>query len=219
MSYRFNMYFAQLKDESEIIDMITRLSDTLYEKRELIIERNKFHIPSLQRDKSDVYADGYWLYLVFQAKMIYWPEHKLLGVAVSPYGFMRDIFPRSIEFQDSCEQDYGPEEWGYEINFFNEVRDKVLNMAYEEIIEETKNDWDDDISASDMGMKQIKRLEHKRRTLLYKKIYEGLNLEEWLYGHGSESFKRFAVSPIDSEERAYGCEKTLDKLKAHMKGD
>jgi len=206
MSYSFGMTFfhvnnledAFCKARNFAAEMVTPES-----AKELLIDNMRFTLNRFKRkarEETDnaitVYLDD-WLASLFTVRFTYWPEHDLLGAT-------GDRWPKkcieqadgSVFFQNSTDQDYQFEWWPGKIAFFQERIAAIKDLPDSEI--KKLGLVDTDIPEEDLQ----EALDYARRSLLYKKVYTDLHLENWLYGPDG-GFQRFAMSGIASSDIAF----------------
>lgn len=208
MSYSFGMYFKQLNDKSQIIDLMDEISKRSFKNGKDIIKNNIFYIPS-ERNENNKPADEYWLYNLFSIPCVYWEKYNIFALVGFQYDYLKDLFPICSYFQDSSDQNSEYENWGSEITLFNELKKEILLNNSKEIKEilETRwnNSYDDIYSISSIE----DDLDYYQKYALYTKIYKTLELEDWLWDNKNDSFKRISVQVINSLEKFYEMKKLL----------
>jgi hypothetical protein len=218
MSYGFDMGFAQANSLQEA--MAIALEYTQFQMTEKNIRKtirdNRYYIPSVRTGyiadeesknrRTDVLADTadrYWLEALFTFRFLYWEEHKLLGIVMTPPENASEKWPLSVYFQNSCDQDYPLSDWKEgNIPFFANAAAKAENYTAEEIRAKFDYEIEDE------------NLEYYRRNTCYNDIFEALALEPWLYNHCTDvPFVTFAFQGIQSEAERY---QYLQWLKAEI---
>lgn len=208
MSYYFEMSFKEIKKE-DILDYCISLSEYYKKHAENIIEENKYYIPSIRRNflETDKYiyasspwqtADRYWLHKLFDVIYIYWPEKEILGIVGSIPKEFDNL--TTIAFQNSCDQDYDFETWKG-ISYFEDIVEKYKDAA----IEILRAHFDD----SDI---KDTNLEYYRKWLVYEKIYQEMELDNWIWNKGG-NFKTFTMNAFNYSEEEVGPHYMLEKIR------
>lgn len=52
----------------------------------------------------------------------------------------------------------------------------------------------------------VEMLDYHKRSIAYEKIYDCLHLDDWLYGKSDETFTRFSMNVITSQEMQWKAE-------------
>lgn len=199
MSYYFQMAFANAKTETDAYTIAHSFVDRIdFKQMKECINNSFLFIPSVKYSMgrklensifSDL-ADKYWLYGLFNYRFVFWPKYHLLGLLVSEE--VNAPFNWVVSFQNSTDQNYDWNEWPNSIPYFTE-RVFVTKQAFENgnanFFGENSDDFDEDTD-----------IEYRLKSELYRKIFDELCLNDWLYGRNNESFKRFCINGITSTE-------------------
>ena len=201
MSYAFNMFFTECRQE-DVMDKCLMTVENIMANAKEYMKDNSFFMPYNKFDLEGMrykhaFTDAY-LYRLFNFRFVYWPEHKLLGFSHFE-GNIKDLikeqFPMCIYFQNSCDQDYEHATWNG-ISLFEEYVERAKTMSAQEIVSNSDGYY------SDRDVEDIEEdIEYYRRAIVYRMIFNDLNLNDWLYGRENDSFKRFAINGINSMER------------------
>ena len=211
MSYRFNMFFKQINSKEEAYDFAIKTTKLLYKNMEEYILDNKYSIPSisslLNNEMIEIALEEtnkYWLFQLFSLNFTYWEEYKLLGLLGWNYSSsIKNLYDAQIYFQNSCDQDYEYEEWGTNINLFNEIVAEIKNgnnldtlikicfpYGYDEYdLEELKDDID-----------------YYKKTAIYNLIFDKLHLNDWMYHREDDNdkyFTHFSLQALDCMEKHF----------------
>lgn len=139
-----------------------------------------------------------WLYRLFSIRCTYWPQHNLLGIAGARWPeCCTKLTAGMVLFQNGTDQNYECDLWPNTIPFFQKRIEVICAMSDEEIVQE--NNLIDESDYND------ERIAYARRSLLYRRIFDDLDLNSWLY-EKSGQFERFAMSGItrfDDEMNLY----------------
>lgn len=198
MSYYFQMAFANAKTEVEAYSIAHSFVNGIsLEQMKAYIDDNFLFVPSVKysmgkklKDKtfSDL-ADKYWLYGLFNYRFVFWPKFHLLGLLGSSES---TSFGRVISFQNSTDQDYDWDEWPNNIPYFKErvfATKQALKNGNANFFGEDNDEFDEDTD-----------IEYRLKSELYRKIFDELCLNDWLYGKDNKVFRRFCINGITSSE-------------------
>lgn len=195
MSYYIKLNFKELKENDNVIDTIMDIKNKHKELADKILEENIGSIPSIKWfdiwepniKKTDLdsnlksailKADNKWLNDVFTMKVFYWSTYDLIAFT---YPLDKIDGYKTIEFQDSCDQDYKRDYWSG-IKLFEEVVETEKSLSIKQLRE--YDDCDDE--------------EYCRRTWIYDTIFDKLDLGVWAYKkQDSDIFQIFSVNCID----------------------
>lgn len=198
MSYYINLHFKELKEDESILATISNLKEIHKKVADEIIKKNISFIPSIHRFdiwepeykgcedlpskycEAIILADDKWINDLFTIKIFYWKKYNLIAVT-TPLDEL-DGF-KSIQFQNSCDQDYDREYWKG-INLFEDIVESERKMSDEQFRNE--NDCGD-----------ITDLEYDKRTWIYKSIYEKLDLVAWETSRNSGVFQNININFIN----------------------
>lgn len=212
MSYSFGMFFTAANSLGDAMCTALKYAETLGQPQNarMFLKDNRTWCPTVRRkaawngsqDENAVkdMIDDYWLRSVFNLTFVYWPEHKLLGLSGYDYPKAQDAFAHHICFQDSTDQDYEIEEWEGICSFSDGLvaeHRKYLNASVKDAV-----DWLlRKCEYRDYTDKELKEdPAYYIRHNLYQEIFSALCLDDWLYGRPNESFVRFKLNAITSEE-------------------
>lgn len=205
MSYGFNMAFAKVGINNDLgwamimAHQFVRIQ-MLHAKD--ILGENKIYIPSIKYGlgkPADVSysawneADKNWLYSLFNFRFAYWPEFGILGCCIAEGYHGNELFPLSMYFQNSTDQNYEYSEWAA----------GMIPYFVSHIVCAQNATWDDikavmDVDASDIASGVPS--DYDRKSYLYNSVFSELQLNDWLYGKEG-NFTRFAINGIDTQEQ------------------
>ena len=209
MSYCFEMSFKEIKKE-DVLDYCISFSEYCKKHAKSIIEENKYYIPSIKRNLEKLdkkayassswrIADRYWLHKLFDTRFVYWPEKEILGIARSiPKEFDDNL--TNVYFQNSSDQDYDFEIWKG-ISYFENIVEK-----YRDADIETLRAYFDDSDINDED------LDYYRKSFIYKKIYEEMELDNWLWEKGG-NFKVFTLNAFNQNDEEWDFYPILEKIR------
>ena len=197
MSYSFGMFFKQLNSKEEALDFMTNTAKTLYENGVQYIKDNKYFIPSIDSNKEMREADRFWLYSLFSIKFVWWEDEKLLGMSGYDYPFDTDaLFDCHIVFQNSSDQNYPYEEWSDNVIAFKEEKENTLALTSEEVLKINN------IDEKDFEPERLaEETEYWRRSTMYGRTFERLDLGRYIDGKESETFSRIYICALDTIEK------------------
>lgn len=209
MSYRFTMFFTKCKKE-QMFDHCIKIVERYIEHAEEYMKENAFFMPynrySLEGKSYERRFITACLYDLFNFQFVYWEKYELLGFnhfngVMSEY--IHDLCPKCIHFQNSTDQNYAYDIWSG-IDMFEEIAEQSKTMSAKEIIEHSQGYY----TASDEE-EIAESIEYYRKAITYRMIYNHLYLDEWINGRPHESFYRFAINGIHSQERMFDLLKLL----------
>lgn len=197
MSYAFQMTFLEVP-QNEVLSVCTEIVNRNWENNSQILEDNLVYIPSVRNFcRQDVSikdyrrspwkeADYFWLKNLFQIEFLYWETYGLLGVCGID---LPKISRKSVQvyFQNSTDQNYEYKTWNG-ISVFEQVVKEMLALSEAEILHIAES-YDDEDKLD---------IEYYRQTAVYKRIYEMLDLESWLWHHNG-NMSNFTMGPTKSE--------------------
>lgn len=185
MNYYSKIGFIKVKTPNRLLKQILKMKKEMWDQRITIIndllESNPY-----TRDKLKTYDTEEmisWLRRVMTLRLIYWKQFKLLGYCNNGEfeGF------KTVEFQNSCDQNYEYDDYPITIPFFKTRIDMVKDLSKEEVLKRRNRDPKDVID--DEGY-----VEYERQTYLYKVIYNDLDLESFIYPCDNTTiFTRFDI--------------------------
>ena len=217
MSYAFGMYFKQMHYKEDMIDLVDKTSRLIWDNRETVINNARYSIPSLNNNKMPDCADNYWLHSLMTFKCVYWEKYGIFGVSAINCGFFSEEYPVSVIFQDSTDQDYDMDSWGFTIDLFNSIRDGI-HMAGISEFAAMVNAYYSSMGMSSRTEKEIlENAQYYERVLMYHNIYNALQLNDWLWDRENGEFKRFAVTPMDSSRKYTDCIAIMEKIREEEK--
>lgn len=202
MSYGFEMCFKEIEKEN-ILDFIMDLTKELIENSYEIMSTNLYYCPTVKVAKDKIpyveYMSKYkendrnWLYRLFSIRILYWKDKNLMGIQGELPKKTKEKL-KTFYFQNSTDQDYDYEEWKG-IQYFENIVNEVKSYKENDLKVLTSFEFNDFNDAA---------IEYCKKSLIYKKIYEDLELDEWLY-HAYEhngDFELFSINPIVSYEQS-----------------
>lgn len=197
MSYSFGMFFTDCQKEN-VLDKCLSIVKKIVDNPTDLIEQNEYYIPSRRYDLDKHTASRFnmaWLYDLFNFKFVYWEKYNLLGLCGYKFNDTAEKeFIKHVTFQNSCDRDYDYFDWP-QLPCFSQIIANVNTMNIEQIITEynkyhlisvTKDEVNSDIS-------------YHKRNLVYDKIYEMLDLNNWLWGNDGD-FQKITINGIDTQE-------------------
>lgn len=200
MSYRFYMAFATVADKAAAYDLCQKTVSTLCEPKNAVehaIERFQFHrwyTFENQRPTDDVL--NIWTNAIMNMRFVYWPKLNLLALVGEYPKAVQSLFKKQVYFQNSVDQNYELGMWDDDIPLFKEIKTAVLQMdardAYMELYK-----WDPDANAFEDDPEQA---DYVAKSLIYKRIFEALDLDKWLYDHDGQ-FERICMSGMTSQDK------------------
>lgn len=202
MSYYFNMAFKRISG-----DLLTEMDDV---KQHILsggrlareIKNSKPYWPSVRYGQGRGYnsnlMDEYWLYNFAKIRFVYWEKYQLLGIL--GWEDLPDGWSKSIEFQNSCDQDYELSEWP-SIQPFCDIVDSALNLSADNLLLQFDSFDGEDITSESV--------EYMRRSSVYSSVYSELKLDKWLHGNRDEEYKCYTLSLIDSQEENDNIRRTV----------
>lgn len=147
MSYWCEINFKKM-EEKDIIPFLRSLKKRLYFDFSEIAKDNYVYCPFVKKhlfdlpekcsdsmiNEPDVFnASSNWACNLFTFRYFYDTEYHLLGVFGVPNA-VKDLFDASIEFQNSCDQDYEASHWRG-VKEFEEIYEKWITKDVDEIKE------------------------------------------------------------------------------------
>lgn len=193
MSYWCEINFKKM-EEKDIIPFFRRLKKRLVFDSSEIAKDNYIYCPFVKKHyldlpqkcsdlfikEPDVFSESDdWARNLFTYRYFYDTEYHLLGVFGVPNA-VKDLFDASIEFQDSCDQDYEASHW-HGVKEFEKIYEqwitkdvdeikKIYNEKYEPFIFD--EEYPDPIKAS-------KQLAYYKKSFAYEEIWK--RYEDALY--------------------------------------
>lgn len=181
MSYYCQINFKKMKPD-EIIPFFQTLKAETVKALDKIAEaefhcvpffRNSLSLPDTFRDLNpqDIdNAQNWAINSVFKFRYFYDTEFELLGVYGVPDA-VKPLFDKTVEFQNSCDQDYEREHWEG-VGEFERIFDKWATandaVTKEKYAAYCNESFDDAYG----GEKQAKKLQYWRRSFAYKEIWK-----------------------------------------------
>lgn len=189
MSYSATISFKKIKPE-EIFDFFVEIKKKVKENYEKIAE-DDFIFSPYAKNKSKYEKDEYnislfndcgdWVRRIFSYRYFYNKELGLLGVYGVPNS-LRELFDDTLNFQNSCDQDYEFEYWD-KIEAFKAIADKWKAMTPDQVYEEYLSDpyrW----SYTKEEFMAEGKPEYYARTFCYEEIWDK-SLEKTLFDEDS----------------------------------
>lgn len=187
MSYWCEINFKKM-EEKDIIPFLRSLKKRLvFDFSEIakdnyvycpFVKKHLFDLPEKYSDlvikeESDVFNASYnWACNLFAFRYFYDTEYHLLGVFGVPNA-VKDLFDASIEFQDSCDQDYEASHW-HGVKEFEEIYGKWITKdvgEIKEIYNEKYNPFNFDKEYPD-PIDASKHLAYWRKSSAYEEIWK-----------------------------------------------
>lgn len=205
MSYSFGMFFMECKPE-EVLCKCLEITKKITDEPTKLLDANRLYLPSYKYQISSENEflnakgifDQMWLYQLFNFRFVYWKDYQLLGLCGYDYNVKPD-FKLHVEFQNSCDQNYEYSTW-QGITCFETVISEVESMTLEQIL----NAYGDGYSIEEIETD----LPYYKKSLIYKRIYDMLNLDSWLWGTEG-NFQRITMNGIDTTEKFNSLSATL----------
>lgn len=216
MSYGFDMSFTSANTLGDAMvkanEFVSAISKPAVIKD--MLEKEKYYIPSLRFFSDDEFSvtdreraqalDDAWLQRFLSVRFVYWPAAKLLGLVGAMWTNQKAFFPDSVYFQNSCDQDYDLDSWPV-LPFFDEIVKRHRNVTAQELLRNGR--W------NDYTLEELnKDLDYYARTDTYAQIYSMLGLDDWLWGHSNDSFVRFTLSALHSDESRFEAGRILRNI-------
>lgn len=130
----------------------------------------KIDYKELTVDETDL--DREWFCRVFTHRFFYDDEFGLLGIYGVPT-VSRKLFDKTVDFQNSCDQDYDFKDWEG-IPEFENIYNKFMRLTVEEL--KAKIDYIDDDHIKENGEEE---LDYYRRSSAYEEIWERYEWSLW----------------------------------------
>lgn len=195
MSYWFGMSFVKCKKD-ELLKKMQEMkeNDLNKEYAEKLIKDNIWYRPSMDIEDTQLRVwkwNKWWVEKLFTHRYVYWEKYELLGVSseILAHGFTTQIY-----FQNSSDQNYEYNEWSG-IPEFEETVKSIRGLSNETILEGYVEDVEECNDKDEV-------IEYARKTLVYNKIYEMLELDNWLWGRDGR-YTRYTVCSLDTEEKVF----------------
>lgn len=151
-------------------------------------------------------ADRRAIHQFFTLDFVYFHKAKLLALVGYRYPKANNFFKKHVGFQNCCDQDYERDAWEG-IKFFETIWDECNTMTPEEVLAYENKDCIDYTLE-----KIVEMLDYHKRSIAYEKIYDCLHLDDWLYGKSDETFTRFSMNVITSQEMQWKAEQYANVL-------
>lgn len=182
MSYGCKISFKQIEAE-EIYDFLVSVKQELLNNFNSIAEGNFAYCPSIRRFHKSIDELSYeqleicdsWIKTLFTFRYYYLKNSNILAV----YGVPRSIesyFDKTIDFQNSCDQDYDRDCWEG-VKLFESIYDKWMNISREDFISKVSDTYSIDNNYNEED------LEYYRKSSAYSEIWS--KLENSLYDENS----------------------------------
>lgn len=231
MSYYFNMYFKQFNNELDAFHFANSITNKLVEGSvaEEYMQHNLCYRPAKSVGSSDTATvilqtrlERLWLKNLFTCRFVYWKEENLLGLCCDKLPEeLEQLFDTSKSFQNSTDRDYPYEDWSDKINIFKREKDNLRSLDDDTLISmltDPKNvDYDEEeLEEYKAELEGYKRrnisLDYYRLSYLYEKIFEQLQLNDWLYDNNNEAFDRWEFSSIKEDKTFYNLLSEFNKM-------
>jgi len=197
MSYAFQMTFLEVPKE-KVMSVCTKVVNQQWKNSDKILEENLVFIPSVRNCcQQDISVkdynispwketDRFWLKNLFLIEFLYWEQYGLLGILGAD---LSKLSGKSIQiyFQNSTDQNYEYKEWNG-ISAFEEVVKEICTLPDTEIRKIVSCCDDED----ELDM------EYYRKTAVYQKIYDMLDLKSWLWQRNGKMLN-FTMGPTKNE--------------------
>jgi len=198
------MNFIDIKKEN-LLDYMETVMKSCIDNSKEIIKENILYAPSIQIadifDESEYEfgwkcADKNWLYSLFSIRFLYWKDKELLGImGCLPKNIKKNL--TSIPFQNSTDQDYEYKSWAG-ITYFENVVEEVQNMNLTNMIDAYNSISKVYLTNSDIKNNEDSDVNYYKRSLVYKKIYDGLNLDKW-QNYQDGNYKQYTMNSISND--------------------
>lgn len=199
MSYGFQMGLVPVPDRGSAYDLCQKAAaellvpETLREYIKSVYPSCRWRSFEKQRP-SDAVLD-IWLRSISRLSFVYWPQHNLLALLGDYPDTINKLFPIQVYFQNSCDQDYPLDTWGSDVPLFEDIKQQVSTAEKKTLLAEF---WcDDDIDENDA---YSPALDYLRQSIVYKRIFSALDLDNWLYGRPGQ-FERIMLSGLITMEQ------------------
>lgn len=191
MSYSFGMFFKQVNNADEAMEIMNKVAQILITQAKDYIHDNRYCIPSVDNKKYMPETDRYWLYSLFTLKFTYWKDEKLFALSGLKYPKeIEKLFDTYVYFQNGTDQDYLYKEWSNKISVFKEEKAKTKLITSKEIYSRF------DV---DKNNKNTTNAARYKRQALYENIFDRLELDFYINGchEKTSTFKVFSVCAIN----------------------
>lgn len=186
MSYWCEINFKKM-EEKDVIPFLRRLKKRLVFDFSEIAKDNYMYCPFVKKhlldlpqkcsdlliEEPDVFSESdNWVRNLFTFRYFYDTEYHLLGIFGVPDS-VKDLFDASIEFQDSCDQDYEASHW-HGVKEFEEIYGKWITKdvgEIKEIYNEKYNPFNFDKEYPD-PIDASKHLAYWRKSFAYEEIWK-----------------------------------------------
>lgn len=204
MSYMAGMSFGNITDKSEILDIITKITNAIWNKKESIIQEYRQHMPNVHT-KDGKEKNTYYLYELMQTSILYWEKYNLIAIYGLAQNEFQERFPAHIKFQDAYDNDY--EYHIYDgIHKFEELRTQIQNASPQEILNHIHKHMDENVTLEEL----LEDEDYMRKTALYCIIEDILEIPEWIAGEQPTKCQIFNVTPFNNWERVFQCNDILN---------
>lgn len=201
--FRLNFVSTPFQTEGDAMCFCMKMAKLMSRNREIAKERiyssvaassvfSKLENPRDTQDKSSArqMAIQNIIYGLFQIRMVYWPRYQMLAIAAGDLPKQLEealgVTFHCVEFQNGTDQDYALGSWP-KLPFFDACKRAVSELSDGKV--RSESEFED----SDIG--------YCRRSLVYKRVFKDLRLNDWLYGREfTEDFVRISVSGITGSE-------------------
>lgn len=195
MSYSLILSFCEVKNE---LDAFHKALDTVkYYKTvqgqdEIIDEIVGNEIITCDQINDPTFLEGL-IYKHFRYKFVYFKKLNILAYN----GKCQKIFPVSIHFQDSTDQDYDDSVWNG-ISYFEDIISRSKKLSRTEL-----RDFFFEYGYGAEDFEEQSDFEYFKKSFVYKTVFADLHLEDYLYlrdheDFHSEDFESFVLSGMDS---------------------
>ena len=231
MSYYFNMYFKQFNNELDAFHFANLITNKLAEGSvaEEYMQHNLCYRPTKLVESTDIAKvilknrlEELWIKNLFTCRFVYWKEEKLLGLCCDKLPEeLEQLFDTSKSFQNSTDRDYPYEDWSDKINIFKREKDELRSLDDETLISMLTDPENVDYDEEELKEYKVELEGYKRRNIsldyyrlsyLYEKIFEQLQLDDWLYDNDNEAFDRWQFSSIKKDDTLYSLLSKFNKM-------
>lgn len=217
MSYEFQMQFTKAESKFEAYTFLHTLSSALTTTNNAHTNLNNLLPYAISRfdyfgrkfDPCDSVCRLWlqeWIRGAFEVRSVYWPEHRLLGILGGNYGHVMDM-SSPVMFQNGTDQDYSLEYWP-KLDVFQDIIAQVRTIPDAEVLREL---WGED--AAELS----DDVEYARRSLIYDRVFDALDLDNWLYGRNGR-FERMCMSGIETREKEHEIYESAIVLSKKIRG-
>ena len=192
MSYKIDITFYRA-NTANVLDIISKLTDAVYENLDNILNENKMYIPSMFDKNLPITNDEVWLYRVLTSKFLFWKQYNLLGRIGTDPAPVPNIKGYAVYMQNQCDQDYEYSDWP-KLKFFKDIINDVKSASFSSICKEYN------IDPTEIDEDYI------RKTVVYKRIENALRIAALGYDD-YPNYTLIQTNPLDTIKLCHASDK------------